>query len=56
MNYRHSFYIQGDNLTMFLKDKVTFITGGAKNLGRAMAFEFAQQGLKIVINSRTDTS
>jgi len=37
----------------FLKDKVVFITGGAKNLGRAMAMEFAKNHVNIAINART---
>lgn len=32
-----------------LKDKVVFITGGARGLGYAMAEKFAAEGAKIVI-------
>jgi len=39
----------------FLDGKVVFITGGAKNLGRAMALEFAKSNVNIAINSRTNS-
>ena len=37
----------------FLEGKVVFITGGAKNLGRAMALEFAKHHVHVAINART---
>jgi 3-oxoacyl-[acyl-carrier protein] reductase len=40
-------------MSQFLKHKVAFITGGAKNLGRAMALQFAQEEVKVAINART---
>lgn len=33
-----------------LKNKIAFVTGSAKNLGRAIAIDLAQQGAKIVIH------
>jgi 3-oxoacyl-[acyl-carrier protein] reductase len=36
----------------FLNGKVVFITGGAKNLGRAMAIEYAKKGVNVAINAR----
>ncbi len=33
----------------FFKGKVAVVTGGASGLGRAMAFRFAEEGMKIVI-------
>ena len=36
-----------------LKNKVVLITGGAKNLGRAMAFQFVNDGAQVVINARS---
>ncbi len=43
-------------MTDFFQDKVVFITGGAKNLGRAMALEFAKRGAHVAVNARTHTS
>ncbi|SMC33143.1 SDR family NAD(P)-dependent oxidoreductase [Polynucleobacter kasalickyi] len=40
-------------MTNFFKDKVVFVTGGAKNLGRAMALEYAKRGAHVAINART---
>jgi NAD(P)-dependent dehydrogenase (short-subunit alcohol dehydrogenase family) len=36
-----------------LKDKIAFITGGGRGIGRAIAFAFAGEGAHIVIASRT---
>ena len=38
---------------MKLKDKVIIITGGGRGIGRTMAFEFAKEGAKVVVVSRT---
>lgn len=35
-----------------LRDKVAFISGASRGLGRALAVEFARQGASLVINSR----
>ena len=34
--------------------KVVLITGGARNLGRAMGAAFASQGAAVAINARAD--
>lgn len=39
-----------------LKDKVIFITGASRGIGREFAVQFAKDGAKIVIASRTDTT
>ena len=39
-----------------LKDKMVFITGGSRGIGRAMALMFADQGANIVICGRTKES
>ena len=36
-------------MDMLLKDKVAIITGGAKGMGRGMAFKFAEEGCAVVI-------
>lgn len=35
---------------MKLEDRVAFITGAGRNLGRAIALEFAKEGAKIILN------
>ena len=35
---------------MKLENKVAFITGAGRNLGRAIALEFAKEGAKIILN------
>lgn len=35
---------------MKLKGKVAVVTGGARDLGRAISVQFAQQGAKVVVN------
>lgn len=39
---------------MELKDKVVVITGGTKGLGKALAFSFLREGLKVVVCSRNE--
>ena len=39
---------------MSLKDKVVIITGSGRGIGRAAALTLAKEGMKIVINSRTE--
>jgi len=36
-----------------MKDKVVIITGATSGIGKALAFEFARQGSKVVIGART---
>lgn len=36
-----------------MKDKVVIITGATSGIGRALAYEFARQGSKVVIGART---
>lgn len=38
---------------MNIKDRVVFITGGSKGIGRATAIKFSRQGAKIVLCGRT---
>ncbi len=40
---------------MRLKDKVSIITGATKGIGLACAFEFAQEGAKVVLTGRTES-
>lgn len=35
---------------MNLKGKVAIVTGGARDLGRAISVRFAQEGAKVVVN------
>ena len=39
---------------MLLKDKVIVITGGTKGLGRALAYDCAKSGAKVVIGGRNE--
>lgn len=40
---------------MRLKDKIAFITGGGRGIGRALALGFAQEGAEVAIAARTET-
>lgn len=35
---------------MLLKDKIAIVTGGARDIGRAISIRFASEGAKVVIN------
>ncbi|MCL4167478.1 UNVERIFIED_CONTAM: hypothetical protein GTU68_021708, partial [Idotea baltica] len=35
---------------MNLKDKVAVVTGGARDIGRAISIKLAQEGAKVVVN------
>ena len=39
---------------MKLNNKVALITGSGRNIGRAIALEFARQGINVIINSRSN--
>ena len=39
---------------MRFQDKVVFITGGTKGLGKAMAQAFLAEGASVAVNSRSD--
>ncbi|GMV91036.1 MAG: hypothetical protein AMXMBFR82_08140 [Candidatus Hydrogenedentota bacterium] len=39
---------------MLLKDKVAFITGGGRGIGRGVALAFAQQGCDVAVAARTE--
>lgn len=39
---------------MRLKDKIAFITGGGRGIGRALALGFAQEGAEVAIAARTE--
>jgi NAD(P)-dependent dehydrogenase (short-subunit alcohol dehydrogenase family) len=38
---------------MRLKDKIAFITGGGRGIGRAVALGFAQEGAHVIVAART---
>jgi NAD(P)-dependent dehydrogenase (short-subunit alcohol dehydrogenase family) len=40
----------GERQVGSLKDKVAIVTGASRGLGRAIAWEFAQCGAKVVVN------
>lgn len=40
---------------MRFKDKVVFITGGGRGIGRALALAFAQEGGQVVLTARTQS-
>lgn len=40
---------------MRFKDKVIFITGGGRGIGRSMALAFAQEGGRVVLTARTQS-
>lgn len=40
---------------MRFKDKVIFITGGGRGIGRSLALAFAQEGGKVVLTARTQS-
>ncbi len=37
-----------------LKEKIALVTGGSRGIGRAIAFKFAENGAKVVINYTND--
>ncbi|HEY9785908.1 MAG TPA: SDR family oxidoreductase [Candidatus Obscuribacterales bacterium] len=37
---------------MLIKDKTVIVTGSADNIGKAIAFKFAQYGANVVVNAR----
>ncbi|MDP3746473.1 MAG: glucose 1-dehydrogenase [Phenylobacterium sp.] len=39
---------------MRLKDKVAIVTGGGRDIGRAVSLRLAAEGAKVVVNFRTD--
>ena len=39
---------------MRLKDKVAIVTGSGQGIGRGIAFAFAREGAKLVVNSRSE--
>lgn len=41
---------------MRLRDKVAIVTGGGRDIGRAVSLRLAQEGARIVVNFRTDTA
>ena len=41
---------------MQFKDKVVLITGGSRGIGRAIAQQFAEQGARLAINYRSNTT
>ena len=40
---------------MKFKDKVVFLTGGSRGIGKAIALRLAQDGAKVVIAAKTAT-
>jgi FlaA1/EpsC-like NDP-sugar epimerase len=51
--FHHSIIpIQGGIMNLNLKDKVVLVTGSAGGVGRKIAFAFAAEGAKVVVNYR----